>query len=136
MLPSGIVRNRGVLYCRELFTPGVGTDLAHAPEVQSWLSTSASSGGIPSGTTITMENWQQYKQYMPLGMQVLFEGRYFWKMPTDIQMPVGPTVMHDLPPWVASATEKYSGQVRVVHLPNGHMDVQNLGTMFQLTAMV
>jgi hypothetical protein len=32
-------------------------------------------GTIPVGTKITMQNWQQYKQFMPDGMAVLFEGK-------------------------------------------------------------
>jgi hypothetical protein len=35
-------------------------------------------GGIPSGTAITMANWQQYKDFMPEGMQAFFAGLYFW----------------------------------------------------------
>jgi hypothetical protein len=48
-------------------------------------------GAIPVGTKITMQNWQQYKQYMPDGMAVLFDGRYFWKMPAGVEMDVGPS---------------------------------------------
>jgi hypothetical protein len=53
-------------------------------------------GTIPPGTTITMQNWQQFKQYMPDGMASLFEGKYFWKMPADVSMEVGPTIIHPL----------------------------------------
>src|SRR5690348_13848332 len=42
------------------------------------------SGAIPPGTVITMQNWQQYRQYMPDGMAALFAGQYFWKMPADV----------------------------------------------------
>lgn len=43
-----------------------------------------------------MQNWQRFKQFMPEGMIILFEGKYFWKMPKDIEMDVGPTVIHPL----------------------------------------
>ena len=33
---------------------------------------------IPPGTAITMQNWQQYRQFMPDGMAALFEGEYSW----------------------------------------------------------
>jgi hypothetical protein len=79
----------------------------------------AAAAAIPPGTAITMANWQQYKQYMPDGMIALFEGNYFWKMPPDVRMEVGPTIVHPLPPNYLAATEKYSDQVRVVDLPNG-----------------
>jgi len=29
---------------------------------------------------------------MPLGMQKLFEGTYFWKMPSDVELDVGSTI--------------------------------------------
>jgi hypothetical protein len=45
-----------------------------------------------------MQNWRQYQQYMPDGMVALFEGQYFWKMPDDVLMDVGPTIIHPLPP--------------------------------------
>jgi hypothetical protein len=63
---------------------------------------------IPSGTSITMQNWQLYKQFMPDGMVALFEGKYFWKMPADVEMEVGPTVIHPLPSGYIEATEKFS----------------------------
>src|SRR5215469_13581044 len=51
---------------------------------------STASNAIPPGTTITMQNWRHYQQYMPDGMVALFEGPYFWKMPDDVSMVVGP----------------------------------------------
>jgi len=80
-------------------------------------------GAIPAGTIITMENWQRYKQFMPNGMIALFEGQYFWKMPADVSMEVGPTIIHPLPPNYLAASEKYSAQVKIVELPNGALDL-------------
>jgi hypothetical protein len=80
-------------------------------------------GTIPPGTTITMQNWQQYKRYMPDGMVALFEGKYFWKMPADVSMEVGPTIIHPLPPNYLAATEKYSGQARIIELPSGGLNL-------------
>ena len=79
----------------------------------------APSDSIPPGTTITMQNWQQFQQFMPDGMVALFQGKYFWKMPADVQMEVGPTIIHPLPKTYMEATEKYSGQVKLVDLPDG-----------------
>src|SRR6266478_2041636 len=72
------------------------------------------SQGIPPGTKITMQNWQQYKQFMPDGMILLFEGKYFWKMPADLEMDIGPTVNRPLPTGYVTATEKYGNQTQVV----------------------
>src|ERR1700733_12167168 len=57
----------------------------------------AAGDSIPPGTTITMQNWQQFQQYMPDGMVALFEGKHFWKMPADVKMEVGPSIVHPLP---------------------------------------
>lgn len=77
------------------------------------------SDGIPVGTVITMQNWQRYQQYMSDGMAALFAGKYFWKMPADVAMEVGPTVINPPPKTYLEATEKYSGQVKIVELPGG-----------------
>jgi Protein of unknown function (DUF1329) len=70
-----------------------------------------------------MQNWQRYQQFMPDGMAALFEGEYFWKMPADVSMEVGPTIIHPLPPNYLAATEKYSGQIRVIEMPSGGMNL-------------
>jgi hypothetical protein len=80
---------------------------------------------IPIGTKITMRNWQQYRQYMPDGMSALFEGKYFWKMPADVEMNIGPTRAFAPPPGYVLATEKYGGQTQAVVLPDGHHDLKN-----------
>lgn len=94
-------------------------------DYDAWLAANAHQGTIEPGTKITLSNWRQYKDFMPPGMQALFEGKYFWKMPPDVVMEVGPTIIHPLPKRYLAATEKYSKQVSVVHLPNGRYDVAN-----------
>jgi hypothetical protein len=107
---------------------------AFATVSQSWIAlagetVAARASATPArdlaGTTITAQNWQRYRQFMPDGMAALFEGKYFWKMPADVQMVVGPTVVHPLPKTYLDATEKYSGQVNLVDLPNGHLTLSN-----------
>ncbi len=85
----------------------------------------AAPDSIPPGTVITMQNWQQYKQFMPEGMIELFEGKYFWKMPQDVQIGVGPTIIHPLPKGYQEATEKYAPQTKLVSLPNGGFTIGN-----------
>ena len=48
----------------------------------------AVSGSIAPGTQITIQNWRQYTQFMPEGMRDLFEGKYFWKMPADVELEI------------------------------------------------
>ncbi len=66
-----------------------------------------------------MANWQQYRQFMPDGMQMLFEGKYFWKMPADVEMDVGATRLHPLPAGYLAATKKYASQAKILTLPDG-----------------
>ncbi|MGH7933716.1 MAG: DUF1329 domain-containing protein [Candidatus Binataceae bacterium] len=102
-------------------------------EMNQWSEMSAKQGEIPVGTTITMSNWQQYKQFMPLGMIKLFQGTYGWKMPADVQINVGPShVGGNLPKTWVEATEKFGPQTSVEVLPNGHYVLKNYhgGTPF------
>ena len=80
---------------------------------------------IAPGTRITMQNWQQYSQFMPDGMVDLFAGKYFWKMPADVEMDIGPTVINPLPRTYLEATEKYRGQTEIVQLPDGGLTLAN-----------
>jgi len=74
---------------------------------------------VPPGTVITPQNWQQYRQYMTDGLQILFAGKYFWKVPTDFRMEIGPTSHYPVPAAYREDTEKYSQQVRIIELPGG-----------------
>ncbi len=80
---------------------------------------------IPPGTKITMQNWNQYRNFMPDGMIDLFEGKYFWKIPADVEMEVGPTVIHPLPKGYLDATEQNRGKTRIVELPGGGLTLAN-----------
>lgn len=94
-------------------------------EMDQWIKDTQNQGTLPPGTKITMANWQQYKTFMPLGMQKLFEGTYGWKMPADVEIDVGPTHMGNLTKNYVEATEKYGSQDTVTVLPNGHMQINN-----------
>jgi hypothetical protein len=72
----------------------------------------------PPGTQITYANWQRYKDFMPPGMQALFSDGYFWKMPADIRMDVGPTMPMPLPPAYLADTEKNAGRTTLTKLPD------------------
>ena len=80
---------------------------------------------LPVGTVITTQNWQQYKDYMPGWMQVLFSGQYFYKLAPNQQIVVGPTIPKTLPKAYLANTEKYSSQVRLKELPEGATLIQN-----------
>jgi hypothetical protein len=74
---------------------------------------------VPPGTVITLDNWQRYKAFMPTGMQVLFEGKTFWKMPPDFKLVVGKSTDYRLPKVYLDNTAKYAKQVKIIDLPGG-----------------
>jgi hypothetical protein len=75
------------------------------------------------GSKITPANWRQYRQYMPEGMQALFSGGHFWKLPSSAEMVIGPPSGVEFPRSYATATEKYKGQVRLVRQPEGGVEI-------------
>jgi hypothetical protein len=56
--------------------PGFARDDEVQDIMKAWMVGTKDQGSIPPGTKITMQNWQQYKQFMPVGMIALFEGKY------------------------------------------------------------
>jgi uncharacterized protein DUF1329 len=113
-----------------VFSSGALGNIADAQDylppapMQSWLKSTEHQGVVAPGTRITMRNWRQYKQFMPLGMQDLFEGKYFWKMPADVDIKVRETKIYPLPADYQAASEKFGNQTRVIHRTNGHNDVE------------
>src|ERR1700676_817794 len=83
---------------------------------------------LPLGTVITTQNWQQYKDYMPLWMQILFSGEYAFKLTPDQQIVVGPVTPRPYPKEYAKNTEKYASQVSLTKTPEGGSILQNYTT--------
>lgn len=85
------------------------------------LTPASSAHTIPPGTTITLSNWQQYRQFMPVGMQAMFGGRYPYKIGPEaaFAMEVGATIPIPLPRKMVLNTEKYSAQVQLKELTSG-----------------
>ena len=92
----------------------------------------AADGTIPVGTKITPQNWTQYKDYMPQGLQTILAGTSVWKVPPGAVMEVGPTVDYPLPRSWYDATEKYKYQTRLRKLDTGGYTLENYmaGTPF------
>ncbi len=80
---------------------------------------------IPVGTRITVQNWQNYKQFMTESVQALFSGQYLFKVPPEAVVEVGPMRSYKLPPVYWTDTEKYSSQVRLRELPGGGYTLDN-----------
>jgi len=90
------------------------------------LADATSSATIPPGTTITVDNWQQYKQFIPVSLQWLYGGKYHWKIPSapDYAIGIGPTVSIPVTHQFAIDTEKYANQVSLVPMSNGGFDIK------------
>jgi len=82
------------------------------------LASADSSETIPPGTHINMQNWQQYKKFLPFGLWVLFEGKQHWKLPANAELEVAANKSFPLPKKYQQDTEKYSSQVSLV--PNSY----------------
>jgi len=80
---------------------------------------------IAPGTVITKANWTQYKQFFSDGEIGLWEGKWFWKMPDDVRIEVGPTRIYPLTTPFVEATERYGDQTRLVKSPDGRWQVKN-----------
>jgi hypothetical protein len=83
------------------------------------LASADSPDSIPVGTKITMQNWQQYKKFMPVGLQQLWAQKFYWKLPDDAEIDVGPTVSIPLPKKCQQDTEKFSAQAKLVENGDG-----------------
>ena len=71
---------------------------------------------VPVGTRITLQNWQQYKQFMPIGLQAAFGAGYTFHVTSDpmYAMVVGPTTHVTAPRQWLKDGEKYGSQVKLV----------------------
>jgi Protein of unknown function (DUF1329) len=87
------------------------------------LAPADASKAIPQGTQITAQNWQQYKNFMPVGMQALWANQFFWRLPANAQMTIGATTPTPLPKKYLADTEKYASQVRLVQNSDGGYDI-------------
>jgi hypothetical protein len=97
---------------------GLEAGTASAPEA-------VPAGAIAPGTVINASNWSQYQQYMTDGEIGLWQGKWFWKMPTAAQINVGPTVIYPLPAPFVEASEKYGDQTRLEKSANGRWILKN-----------
>jgi hypothetical protein len=107
--------------------PGVAVAAAQSDSgsIASAPSDEAVSATIAPGTVINSSNWSQYKQYMSDGEIGLWEGKWFWKMPADAQINVGPTTVYPLPAAYVAASEKYGDQTRIEKGGGGRWRLKN-----------
>jgi hypothetical protein len=88
-----------------------------------------SAASIPPGTNITLQNWQQYKQFMPVGLLAGFSQRYGWKIGSDprFTIVVGSTIHEPMFRQLRENTEKYAGQAKLQRTNSGGYTLKNYG---------
>jgi Protein of unknown function (DUF1329) len=97
------------------------------PNAYAALTSAGSNDRIPEGTRITLQNWHQYQRFMPVGMQAMFSGTYFFKIGSqpEYSIDVGPTIHIPLSKKYQSDTEQYSNQVRLRKVETGGYTIDN-----------
>jgi hypothetical protein len=102
-------------------TPARAEGISFDPNNYKQLADADSSPTIPPGTKITLANWQQYKQYMPVALQAAFSGNYTFHVTDDpmYTMVVAPTTHVGAPRQFLADGEKYGSQVRLVPAKTG-----------------
>jgi len=100
---------------------GVARAQTFDPANYAALAAADSSDTIAPDTKITLENWQQYKKFLPIGVQAMFSQRYLWKIGAgpEFTMVVGPTIRIPMARKLQEDTEKYAGQTKLRKLDNG-----------------
>ncbi len=80
-----------------------------------------SSDTIPPGTRITLENWRQYRNFMPIWLQGAFNGNSGIHVGSgpEYAMVVGATVHYPMPGRWKQDAEKYGNQAALIRQPNG-----------------
>ena len=91
------------------------------------LAAADSHATIAPGTRITLANWTEYRRFMPIGMQALFNGKYTWKIGPgpEYAMEVGPTIPIPLSAKYLADTKKYAGGVRLEKVATGGYTIRN-----------
>ena len=64
-------------------TPARGQGISFDLNNYKQMADADSSATIAPGTKITLANWQQYKQFMPVALQAAFSGKYTFHLTDD-----------------------------------------------------
>jgi hypothetical protein len=93
------------------YNEGIYTSMAEA----------SSSATVAPGTTITLQNWEQYKQFMPVSLLAGYGQKYGWKIGSDpkFNIVVGPTIHEAVFKQLRENTEKYAGQAKLRKVATG-----------------
>ena len=95
--------------------------IVYDPEAHRQLADALTPQAPPVGTKITLRNWQDYRRFLPVGMQAAYSGKYQIRIGADAQydIDVAPTRNFTLPAKYLDDTRTYQGQERLVASPEG-----------------
>ncbi len=98
--------------------PEVRGQIVYEPEAYRQLA-DASVQTPPAGTRITLQNWQNYRRFLPVGMQAAYSGKYAFRIgnEAEYQIEVAPTRHYTLPQRYLDDTAKYQGREQLVATP-------------------
>ncbi|HLI63008.1 MAG TPA: DUF1329 domain-containing protein [Terriglobales bacterium] len=124
---SGVSCALFLIICLLLGGKAQGAPVLFDPANYANLAASDSAETIKPGTQITLGNWQRYKRFMPVGIQVLYSGRHFLHVDSssDFTITVGPTIRYTWPRRYWEDTEKYGNQTRLLRLDSGGYTIKN-----------
>jgi Protein of unknown function (DUF1329) len=107
-------------------TPARSDDITFDINNYKQMADADSSATIPPGTKITLANWQQYKQFMTVGMQAAFSGKYSFHVTADpmYTVVVGTTTNVGAPSKFLADGEKYGSQVKLVPAKTGGYTIE------------
>ena len=120
------MRRFGILATALLFSIAATAAAARAqitfdPQLYRQLADANSSATIAPATAITLQNWQQYKQFMPIWLQAAYSGKYHWHIGSgpEFTIEVAPTAHYPVPAKMQENSEKYGSQTKLEPLPKG-----------------
>ncbi len=98
-----------------------GAPLIFSEDAYRQLADASSSRTIAPGTRITVENWRQYRDFMPIWLQGAFNGNSAVHLSSgpEYAIVVGPTVHYPMPGRWGQDAEKYGSQTTLVRQANG-----------------
>ncbi len=122
------IRLTGLLALALIFTASAASaQISYGEASYKELVDSSSPDTIAPGTKITLDNWQQYRRFMPVGIQALYSGQYGFKIGAGdgFAITVAPTIPIKLSKAMRENTEKYAGQSKLRPLGNGGYTIDN-----------
>jgi hypothetical protein len=110
-----------------VMTAVANAQISFNPQTYRQMADANSAATIAPGTKITLHNWQQYKQFMPLWLQAAYSGQYRWHVgpEPDFTIEVTPTSHFPVPAKMRENSEKYGAQTRLEPLSDGGFLMKN-----------